>query len=159
MSMTAVESRRTLLQYVLEALRLQPQGEVLLRECVRDGATIADSRPLRAGTLVFASHGSAMQDLAQSGAFIIGRDDSAYLQHGYGRHKCLGQYVSPVIMVESLIAVLGLEGLQRPEARPGESAFPLERRFGRLQLDDNNLYAESFTLGFDPGGTTAKYYL
>ncbi len=153
-----VESRRSLLQYVLEALRLRPQAEVLLRECVRDGATIAGSRPLRAGTLVFASHGSAMQDLMQPNAFILGRDDSAYLQHGYGRHKCLGQYVSPVIMVESLIAVLALEGLKRPEARPGEQAFPLERRFGRLQLDEGNLYAESFTLAFDPSGTTAKYY-
>ena len=125
---------------------------------MRDGATIAGSRPLRAGTLVFASHGSAMQDLTQPNAFILGRDDSAYLQHGYGRHKCLGQYVSPVIMVESLIAVLALEGLKRPEARPGEQAFPLERRFGRLQLDEGNLYAESFTLAFDPSGTTAKYY-
>lgn len=37
---------------------------------------------------------------------------------------------------------LALENVQRPEPRPGETAFPPERRYGRLQLDDDNLYAE-----------------
>ncbi len=151
-------SRNELRKYVLEALRLQPQGEALLRECVKDGATIADSRPIKAGTLIFASHASAMQDLDQPNAFIVGRDDKHYLQHGYKRHKCLGQYVSPILMVEALIAVLVLQDIHRPPSKPGEPTFPSERRFGRLQLDNNNLYAETFILAFDHQGTTCQYF-
>ncbi len=151
-------SRRQLHRYALEALRLQPQSETLLRECKKDGATISGSRPIRAGTLIFAAHGSAMRDTEHADAFVIGRDDTHYLQFGYGRHKCLGQYVSPVILVETLISVLALQDLRRPQSRPDETPFPLERRFGRLQLDDNNLYAKTFTLEFDYGGTTDKYF-
>ena len=151
-------SRTELRKYVYEALRLQPQGEVLLRECTKDGATIAGSRPIRAGTLIFAAHGSAMKDIENPESFILGRDQKYYLQHGYGRHKCLGQYVSTVVMVESLIAVLSLENVRRPKPREDEKAFPLERRFGRLQLDNNNLYATTFSLCFDDVGTTRKYF-
>ncbi len=151
-------SRSELRSYVLEALRLQPQGEVLLRQCIEEGATIADSRPIRKGTLVFAAHGSAMKDIDQPNAFILGRDEAHYLQHGYGRHKCLGQYVSPVLMVEALIAILALENVRRPQPHPGETDFPLEGRFGRLQLDGNNLYAKTFTLQFDDTGTTGQYF-
>ncbi|MEP2030664.1 MAG: hypothetical protein ABJI96_18365 [Paracoccaceae bacterium] len=152
------KNRQKLHQYALEALRLQPQAEILLRECKEDGATISGSRPIRTDTLIFVAHGSAMQHIDNADAFVTGRDDKHYLQHGYGRHKCLGQYVSPVILVESLIAVLALENLRRPDPRQGESAFPLERRFGRLQLDDNNLYAKTFTLEFDCGGSTEKHF-
>jgi len=78
--------------------------------------------------------------------------------YGWGRHTCLGQYVSPVIIVESLIAMLALEGLERPESGPGELAFPFERRFGRMQLDDSNLYATTFSLRFSDTGTARKFY-
>jgi hypothetical protein len=66
--------------------------------------------------------------------------------------------VSPVIIVETAIALLGLQDLRRPEARPGESAFPLERRLGRLQLDDQNLYAKTFSLRFTDAGTTRRFW-
>ena len=151
-------SRGKLKQYALEALRLQPQGEVLLRECMKEGATIAGSRPIRKGTLIFASHASAMQDIHQPNTFIIGRDSQHYLQYGYGRHKCLGQYVSPVMMVEAMVAILALDNVRRPPSNPGEPTFPSERRFGRLQLDENNLYADSFMLEFDDSGTTKQYF-
>ena len=49
------------------------------------------------------------------------------------------QYVSPVIIVETIIALFGLLDLRRPEPGPGEASFPPDRRFGRLQFDDNNL--------------------
>ena len=140
------ESRAALYKYFLEALRLQPQGEVLLRKCARDGARIADSRPIAAGTLVFASHGSAMRDVPEPDAFILDRPREHYLQYGWNRHTCLGQYVSPVIIVESMIALLGLQDLARPAPGAGEPSFPFERRFGRLQLDDQNLYATTFSL-------------
>jgi cytochrome P450 len=152
------ESRRELYKYFLEALRLQPQGEVLLRKCVSDGARIADSRPISAGTLVFAAHGSAMRDIPEPDAFILDRPRQHYLHYGWSRHTCLGQHVSPVIVVESMIAVLGLQDLSRPDPNPGESSFPFERRFGRLQLDDQNLYATTFSLRFADAGTTRLFW-
>jgi hypothetical protein len=152
------ESRWELYKYFQEALRLQPQGEVLLRKCVSDGARIADSRPLTAGTLVFAAHGSAMRDIPDPDAFILDRPRQHYLQYGWSRHTCLGQYVSPVIIVESMVAVLGLQDLARPEPGAGEPAFPFERRFGRLQLDDQNLYATTFSLQFADSGTTRTFW-
>jgi cytochrome P450 len=152
------KSRRELYKYFQEALRLQPQGEVLLRKCVTDGARIADGRPIAAGTFVFASHGSAMRDVPDPNAFILDRPRQHYLQYGWSRHTCLGQYVSPVIIVESMIAVLGLQDLSRPEPGAGESAFPFERRFGRLQLDDQNLYATTFSLQFTDSGTTRMFW-
>jgi hypothetical protein len=152
------ESRRELYKYFLEALRLQPQGEVLLRKCAKDGARIADGRPISAGTFVFASQGSAMRDVPEPDAFMLDRPREHYLQYGWNRHVCLGQHVSPVIIVESMIAVLGLQDLVRPEPRPGESAFPFERRFGRLQLDDQNLYATSCSIGFTDAGTTQLFW-
>jgi cytochrome P450 len=152
------ESRRELYKYFLEALRLQPQGEVLLRKCARDGVRIAESRPMAAGTLVFAAHGSAMRDVPEADAFVLERPREHYLHYGWNRHVCLGQHVSPVIIVESMIALLGLQDLSRPEPAPGESAFPFERRFGRLQLDDQNLYALTFSLQFADSGTTRTFW-
>ena len=152
------ESRRDLYKYFLEALRLQPQGEVLLRKCATDGARIAESRPISAGTLVFAAHGSAMRDVPEPDAFVLDRPAQHYLQYGWNRHTCLGQYVSPVISVETMIAVLGLQGLSRPEPRAGEREFPFERRFGRLQLDEQNLYATTFSLQFADSGTTQLFW-
>jgi len=115
-------------------------------------------RPIAAGTFVFASQGSAMRDVPEPDAFMLDRPREHYLQYGWNRHVCLGQHVSPVIIVESMIAVLGLQDLVRPEPRPGESAFPFERRFGRLQLDDQNLYATSCSVGFADAGTTQLFW-
>src|SRR4029450_6287404 len=151
-------SRRELYKYFLEALRLQPQGEVLLRKCATDGARIADSRPLSAGTLVFAAHGWAMRDIPDADAFVLDRSRQHYLQYGWNRHTCLGQHVSPGIIVETMIAVLSLQARARPEPRAGESTFPFERRFGRLQLDDQNLYDTTFSLHVADSGTTKLFW-
>ena len=154
----AAASRAALYRYAMEGLRLEPQGEVLLRKCARDGATIAGGRPLSAGTLVFASHGSAMKDVPEPDAFRLDRPRQHWLPYGWKRHTCLGEHVSPVIIVESMVVLLGLEDLARPEPRPGESSFPFERRFGRFQLDDQNLYATTFSLRFSDSGTTRRYW-
>lgn len=154
----AQQSRHELYRYVMEALRLEPQGEVLLRKCAKEGARIADSRPISAGTFVFVSQGSAMKDVPEPDSFVLNRPRDQSMPYGWGRHTCLGQHVSPVIIIESLVAVLALDGLDRPEPRPGERSFPLERRFGRLQLDDNNLYASTFSLRFSDSGTTRQFY-
>ena len=66
--------------------------------------------------------------------------------------------MSPVIIVESMIVMLALQDLSRPEPREGERAFPLERRFGRLQLDDDNLYATTFSLRYADSGTTPLFW-
>jgi hypothetical protein len=91
-------------------------------------------------------------------AFILDRPPDHYLHYGWSRHTCLGRYVSPVIITESVIALLGLQDLGRPEPRPGESSFPLERRFGRLQFDDQNLYSTTFSLRFSDEGTTRRFW-
>jgi len=154
----AAASRAELYRYAMEGLRLEPQGEVLLRKCARDGATIAGSRPLSSGTLVFAAHGSAMKDVPEPGAFRLDRPREHWLSYGWNRHTCLGQHVSPVIIIESMAAVLGLQDIGRPEPNAGEPSFPLERRFGRLQLDDQNLYAKTFSLRFSDSGTTRQFW-
>jgi cytochrome P450 len=154
----AKESRAELYKYFQEALRMQPQGEVLLRKCARDGSQIAGSRPIAAGTPVFVSHGSAMKDVPEPDAFMLDRPREHYLQYGWSRHTCLGQYVSPVIIVESMAAILGLQDLGRPEPRAGESAIPFERRFGYLQFDDQNLYCATFSLRFADSGTTRRFW-
>ncbi len=154
----AAASRAELYRYAMEGLRIEPQGEVLLRKCARDGATIAGSRPLSAGTLVFAAHGSAMKEVPEPDAFRLDRPREHWLSYGWSRHTCLGQHVSPVIIIESMVAVLGLQDVGRPEPRAGEPSFPLERRFGRLQLDDQNLYAMTFSLRFSDSGTTRRFW-
>ena len=56
-----------------------------------------------------------MRDVPEPDAFILDRPREHYLQYGWNRHTCLGQHVSPVIIVESMIALLGLQDLARPE--------------------------------------------
>jgi cytochrome P450 len=144
-------SQEMLRKYALEALRLRPQGEVLLRLCVRD--TVLGGVPIRKGTPVFVAYAAAMRDpqaVPRPLAFDRTRDERltpfhgdkdrareapqslVYLQHGYGRHKCLGRYASEITMRESLRALL----------RVG----PLERR-SELELDAQGLYAVSLRAG------------
>ena len=150
------ESQRVLRRYALEALRLQPQGEVLLRLCVQDNTALGGV-PIRRGTPVFVAFAAAMRDpeaVPRPLAFDVERDDlptayradterageepqsGLYLQHGYGRHKCLGRYASEITMSESLRALLRLGRLERR---------------GPLVMDDNGLYAVSLRLAFSGG--------
>ena len=146
-------SLEMLRKYALEALRLRPQGEVLLRLCVKD--TVLGGVPIRKGTPVFVAYAAAMRDpqaVPRPLAFDRTRDERlspfradkeraretpqslVYLQHGYGRHKCLGRYASEITMRESLRALL----------RVG----PLERR-SELELDAQGLYAVSLRVGIN----------
>jgi hypothetical protein len=59
-----------------------------------------------------------------------------FLQHGYGRHKCLGRYASELTMRESLRAMLRLGELERRSA---------------LEMDEQGLYAVSLRVGFTDG--------
>jgi cytochrome P450 len=153
-------ARTRLFHYFRECLRMEPQGEVLLRQCKSDGARLftnpqqpidpalsmfAGNRPIRAGEFIFVAHGSAMKDVNAADEFRLRRRpvDDSYLFYGYGRHKCLGQYISPVIIVESMIAVLGLQGLSRA---------------GDFKLDDKNLYAKELQVNFTDTGSTREIY-
>jgi cytochrome P450 len=140
-------------KYALEALRLRPQGEVLLRLCVKDN-TALDGVAVKKGTFVFVGYAGAMRDPAvvpKPLAFNARRDEVLipylsekdrareapqsvlYLQHGYGRHKCLGRYASELTMRECLRALLRLGRLERRSA---------------LEMDDQLLYASSLRIGF-----------
>lgn len=103
---------KALRPYVTEALRFQPQAEILPRVCV-EGATI-EGTSVPPGALVFASLYSAMHDDAAVGTgagkapareFDPTRASNAYLHFGFGRHECLGKYIAPVEMVEAFRAV------------------------------------------------------
>ena len=54
-------SLQSLRKYALEALRLRPQGEVLLRLCVRDNTELGGTL-IRKGTPVFVAFAGAMRD-------------------------------------------------------------------------------------------------
>jgi cytochrome P450 len=147
------ESLETLRKYALEALRLKPQGEILLRLCTKDNTEL-DGVLLRKGTFVFVGYAGAMRDpsvVANPLAFNARRDERLagylsgkerareapqsllYLHHGYGRHKCLGRYASELTMREGLRALLRLGRLERRS---------------QLEMDDQMLYASSLRIGF-----------
>lgn len=148
------ESLEWLRRYTLEALRLQPQGEVLLRLCVKDNTALGGVR-IPKGTPVFVGFAGAMRDpeaVPQPLAFDAYRDErplgylpdgdrahedpqsQTYLQHGYARHKCLGRYASEITMRESLRALLRLGRLER---------------LSSLEMDDQGLYAVRLRVGFN----------
>ena len=152
------EALERLRRYALEALRLRPQGEVLLRMCVQDTTELGGVL-VRKGTPVFVAYAAAMRDpqaVPEPLVFDVRRDEGltpyladgdrareapqsrTYLQHGFGRHKCLGRYASEVTMRESLRALLRLG--------------PWERR-SPLRFDAQGLYAESLRVGV--GGRSA----
>jgi cytochrome P450 len=131
-------------------------SETLLRKCIKD--TVVAGVTIKAGPLVFNCHGAAMQDAQkipqpnlidafrkpEPKPYSRGADarreeveqSFIYLQHGYGRHKCLGRYASEITMQEVLRAVLRKDG-------------DITRANGKdLEMDENNLYAKSFTFKF-----------
>jgi len=147
------ESLEGLRKYALEALRLEPQGEILLRMCVQDNEVLGGV-PLGKGTVVFVAYAAAMLDpevVPHPVAFDVTRDERltpylcnreraseapqslVYLQHGYGRHKCLGRYASEITMQESLRAMLRIGSLERR---------------GELEMDEENWFAMRFKIGF-----------
>lgn len=150
----AAESLKIVRQYALEGLRLEPQGEVLPRRCVQDNTELGGVL-IQRGTTVFVAYAAAMRDPEATPnplAFDFTRNEDAvpyqhqgtrakeapqsrlYLQHGYGRHKCLGRYASEITMQESLRALLQLGDLERRST---------------LRMDAQNLYAVSLRVGFN----------
>ena len=122
------------------------------------GARIADSRPIAAGTPVFVSHGWAMRDVPEPDAFVLDRPREHYLQYGWGRHTCLGQYVSPVIIVESMIALLGLQDLSRPEPAGGRAGVSLRAALRPAAARRSESLRDDLHIQFADEGTTQQFW-
>jgi cytochrome P450 len=125
-----------MLQYYNEALRFQPQGEILLRVCKSD---TAHGGPIKARQTVFVSQGSAMRDIDDADKFLVNRPRESYIQHGYGRHRCLGQYFSNVITIETIKRVFKNAS---PEA-------PVKK--SKLEMDEINLYPVRYSIEVTQG--------
>ena len=121
--------------------------------CVQDNDVLGGVS-LGKGTVVFVAYAAAMLDpevVPNPAAFDVTRDERLtpylcnqeraseapqsliYLQHGYGRHKCLGRYASEITMQESLRAMLRIGSLKRR---------------GELEMDEENWFAMHFKIGF-----------
>jgi hypothetical protein len=127
-----------------EAMRHRPQGEVLLRQqnyVVPVSPTSSAVKPAEykdlhrklagvsfpAGQMVFVCHGSAMKDTPDSVQFVTNREERKfYIHHGIGRHRCLGQYISPLMTIESMRAIFAYDSVEKVES---------------LELDERGLYA------------------
>jgi len=163
-------ARQRLTLYFQEGLRLEPQAEALIRVCVQERdrvfdqprgtpqpevAEYAGNKPVAKGTMVLVAHRSAMRDIEAPNEFRLGRQhpdqpqpqppaqDMVYLFQGFGRHKCLGQYMAPAAAVEVLIALLALDDLKGA---------------GKLKMDKKGLYAVKFPVTFTDGPSTQAIY-
>ena len=137
-------SYTTLRGYYNEAMRHRPQGEILLRQqnyVVPVSPTSSVVKPSEykditrklsgvsfpAGQMVFVCHGSAMKESPDSEQFIINREERKfYIHHGIGRHRCLGQYISPLMTIESMRAIFAYDEVEKIEG---------------LDMDERGLYA------------------
>jgi cytochrome P450 len=123
-----------LLPFVLEALRFHSPAPILVRLSNQEHV-LARGTPrettVPAGRLVFAANGSAMMDETELEApqeFRTGRPTYQYLHFGWGQHRCFGQYISQVQIVEIVRSLLVLNGIRRAAGPEGslvyEGIFP-----------------------------------
>lgn len=126
------ENHASVEQYLLEALRFNPQATALDRICVR-GATLAkgtrEERVLPPNAKVLAHIGSAMMDerapeLVEPSKFRVDRPPSAYLHFGHGLHRCFGEQISRTQMTAIAMALLPHDDLRRAGKLELEGPFP-----------------------------------
>lgn len=133
----------TVLQYVLEAMRFNPQNHVLFRMCGAD-TTVAKDTPretiIKKGTLVFASTLTAMFDpegpFKQPADFKLDRKPNEYLFFGSDGHECMGRHLAPMVIQEIFMRLL--------------TRLPDLRRSNDDQFDPLDLLPEHFFLEFTP---------
>ncbi|WP_437806675.1 cytochrome P450 [Sorangium sp. So ce1078] len=120
--------------HVWEALRLRSPVAGLFRLCAADytlaRGTDRETR-VKAGTLVFSSNGSAMQDEAELDgpeAYRVGRPPRHYLFFESGVHSCLGKYFSMTQIPLAVLAVLRLGKLSVLEPLQRDGGFPSRLR-------------------------------
>jgi cytochrome P450 len=122
----------TLVQYVLESLRLNPFAPGITRICAEDYVVARGS--LRAtripkGTAVLAVTQSAMKDwrkVKKPAEFRLDRAAYLYLHFGAGLHSCFGKYINLAQIPRIVKSVLKREGLRRAPGPAGriQSAGP-----------------------------------
>lgn len=99
-------------QILYEALRFNPVFFFVVRYCPR--ATTLASRTSReieisANTTVLLPLASGMFDdtsVARAENFTCPRESSAYLHFGYGQHRCIGERIAAIELVEMLVPLL-----------------------------------------------------
>jgi cytochrome P450 len=110
---------RTLVQYVLECLRLNPFAAGVQRVCSEDYVVARGSwRATRipAGTAVLAATQSAMRDgrrVNDPSTFRLDRPAHHYMHFGYGLHTCFGYHINLAQIPAIVKAVLQRPGLRR----------------------------------------------
>jgi cytochrome P450 len=116
------------LRHLLEALRFHPTASTLVR-VTRGEATLAKGRSyeqtIAPGKLVFASTGSAMMDarqLDEPEAFDLERPPHHYLHFGLGLHRCLGEQIACIQLVELAKALVRLPNLRRAPGPAGRAS-------------------------------------
>jgi cytochrome P450 len=123
-----------LLKYVYESLRFYPPAPILVRLTIAEHV-LAKGTPrettIPVNKLVFAANGSAMMDDTELPApleFHVDRPGHDYLLFGWGMHRCFGEYISQVQIVELVKALLLEQGLRRAPGPEGtlsyDGAFP-----------------------------------
>lgn len=123
-------------QYIYEALRFRPMLPVLFRYCPRPTVVAYGKRRGRripGGASVVAPPIAAMFDgrvFSQPREFKTDRPSpnydqplSNYLVFGAGMHKCTGQFVADIELVEIIKAVLALPGLRRSSGGRGQIRY------------------------------------
>jgi cytochrome P450/glutathione S-transferase len=114
----------TVLQYVLEALRYNPQAPGLLRYCRND--TTVGGVKIPAGSTALLGTLSAMFDpavFADPGMFRVDRPLAAYLHFGHGMHTCYGRPINLVQLPELAMALLRKDGLRRARGSAGRIVY------------------------------------
>lgn len=119
-----------LTHYIYEALRFNPQSNVLQRISVQP-YTLAKGTErqadIRTGTVVFVALMSAMFDedhVDVPQEFRTDRSlDFEYLHFGEGLHACLGRFIAKAMIVEMSKRLLGAGELRRAEGATGEVRY------------------------------------
>jgi cytochrome P450 len=110
---------RPLYHIVYEALRFKPMLPLTVRYCQRKTIIAKGAkrgRTVPGGSSIIAAPLAAMFDpevFSNPSKFDSGRRLEDYAHFGFGPHKCFGQYVADIVMVETIRSILVLPNLRR----------------------------------------------
>jgi cytochrome P450 len=129
--------RQAVAGYVFEALRFNPHNPLVVRHAAQDTTlrTRDKTVPIAAGRRVFAMTYSAMFDpnhYDEPARFRSDRAEDSHLQFGFGFHRCFGEQLARVAVVEIVTLLLQLPGLARARGDAGRLIWdgPFPDHFG-----------------------------
>lgn len=111
--------------HLFEALRFDPLGPFVMRNCLRDHMLAAGTdhpTKIAAGSTVFASFASAMMDpraVPNAGVFDATRPPEAYMHFGYALHQCFGLHINQALLPQMLKPLLKRPNLRRAHGAEG----------------------------------------